>query len=201
MKLLVGLGNPGATYARTRHNLGQDLLLEMVRHFQLPFGGKRFAGQFGDGRIDGERVFWLIPETYMNLSGEAVGALVRFYRLATEDLIVLHDDVDLPCGKVRMKIGGGNGGHNGLKSIQQHLSSPDFVRIRLGVGRPPSGMDTAQFVLAGFPPGEQPLRDHLLTYLPPVLPLILRGDLSGAMNRYNLSQLPAPPGKKESPWP
>ncbi|MEO5344801.1 MAG: aminoacyl-tRNA hydrolase [Magnetococcus sp. YQC-9] len=194
MKLLVGLGNPGATYARTRHNLGWDLLLEMVRHFNLPAGSKRFSGLFGDGRVEGERLFWLIPETYMNLSGEAVGAVVRFYRLAPEEVIVLHDDVDLACGKVRMKIGGGNGGHNGLKSIQQHLNSPDFMRIRLGVGRPPAGVDTANFVLAGFTPSEQPLRDHLLNHLPPILPLIVRGDLSGAMNRFNLSQLPVPKG-------
>ncbi|MBF0626814.1 MAG: aminoacyl-tRNA hydrolase [Magnetococcales bacterium] len=183
MKLLVGLGNPGEQYARTRHNLGQDLLAEVVRRLALPSGNKRFQGLFGDGRIDGERVFWLIPETYMNLSGESVGAAVRYFRLQPADVIVLHDDVDLALGKVRMKIGGGNGGHNGLKSIQQILGTPDFVRIRLGVGRPPPGIDTARFVLAGFTPEEHLIRNRLLEQLPKVMPRILQGDLGGAMNQ------------------
>ncbi|MBF0213506.1 MAG: aminoacyl-tRNA hydrolase [Magnetococcales bacterium] len=185
MKLLVGLGNPGVQYARTRHNLGQDLLQEVVRRHHLPPGTKRFQGQFGDGRLNGERLFWLIPETYMNLSGESVGAAVRYFRLEPTDVIVFHDDVDLACGKVRMKAGGGNGGHNGLKSIQQILGSADFVRVRLGVGRPPPGRDTAQFVLAGFTPEEQTIIDRLLEQLPPVIPSILKGDLNGAMNLLN----------------
>ncbi|MBF0190410.1 MAG: aminoacyl-tRNA hydrolase [Magnetococcales bacterium] len=188
MKLLVGLGNPGETYARTRHNLGQDLLAEVIRHFRMPVGNKRFQGVFGDGRIEGERVFWLIPETYMNLSGEAVGAAMRYFRLTPPDVIVFHDDVDLPCGKVRMKAGGGNGGHNGLKSIQQIIGSADFVRVRLGVGRPPGGIDTARFVLAGFTPEEQTARDRLLEQLPPVVPWILKGDLNAAMNRLGLER-------------
>ncbi|MBF0271761.1 MAG: aminoacyl-tRNA hydrolase [Magnetococcales bacterium] len=188
MKLLVGLGNPGETYARTRHNLGQDLLAEVVRRFGMPAGNKRFQGVFGDGRIEGERVFWLVPETYMNLSGEAVGAAMRYFRLTPPDVIVFHDDVDLACGKVRMKAGGGNGGHNGLKSIQQIIGSADFIRVRLGVGRPPPGIDTARFVLAGFSPDEQMARDRLLEQLPPVVPWILKGDLNAAMNRLGLER-------------
>ncbi|MBF0438679.1 MAG: aminoacyl-tRNA hydrolase [Magnetococcales bacterium] len=183
MKLLVGLGNPGEQYARTRHNLGRDLLAEVVQRFGLPKGSKRFQGLFGDGRIDGERVFWLVPETYMNLSGESVGAAVRFFRLDPGQVIVFHDDVDLACGKVRMKSGGGNGGHNGLKSIQQILGSPDFIRVRLGVGRPPPGVDTARYVLSGFTPEEQVERDRLLLTIPLVVPLLLGDDLNGAMNR------------------
>ncbi|MBF0614153.1 MAG: aminoacyl-tRNA hydrolase [Magnetococcales bacterium] len=185
MKLLVGLGNPGTPYQHSRHNLGQDLLEAVIRQFNLSAGGKRFHGQCGDGRIDGERIVWLIPETYMNLSGEAVGAAARYFRIPVEEIIVLHDDVDLACGKVRMKIGGGNGGHNGLKSIQQILGSPNFIRIRLGVGRPPAGMDTARFVLAGFTPEEQSYRLGLLEHLPQVMPMIVRNDLNGAMNRFN----------------
>lgn len=183
MKLLVGLGNPGEQYARTRHNLGRDLLLEVILHFRLPTGTKRFSGQFGEGRIADERLCWLLPETYMNLSGEAVGPVARYFRMEPKQVIVFHDDVDLAFGKVRMKQGGGNGGHNGLKSIQQILGSADFIRIRLGVGRPPPGHDTARHVLSGFHPDEQAERTRLLSALPPVIPFILKDDLSGAMNR------------------
>ncbi|MBF0295992.1 MAG: aminoacyl-tRNA hydrolase [Magnetococcales bacterium] len=192
MKLLVGLGNPGEQYARTRHNLGRDLLVAVTSHYLLPPGGKRFQGIFGEGRIGPERIFWLLPETYMNLSGESVGAAVRYYRIEPGQVIVFHDDVDLAFGKVRMKPGGGNGGHNGLKSIQQVLGTADFVRIRLGVGRPPPGVDTARHVLAGFTPAEQEERERLLSIMPPVIPLILADDLAGAMNRLQPALRSAP---------
>ncbi len=188
MKLLVGLGNPGEQYARTRHNLGRDLLLEIVNHYGLPMGTKRFQGLFGDGRIAEERIYWLLPETYMNLSGESVGAALRYFRMEPEQVIVFHDDVDLAFGKIRIKSGGGNGGHNGLKSIQQILGSANFIRVRLGVGRPRPGVDTAHHVLGGFHPDEQIERNHLLTTFPPVLPLILKNDFAAALTRLALAR-------------
>ncbi|MBF0135954.1 MAG: aminoacyl-tRNA hydrolase [Magnetococcus sp. DMHC-1] len=183
MRLLVGLGNPGDRYRATRHNLGWDAVLHCVRHFGWSQDGSRFRGRWGGGQVDAERLFWLLPETFMNLSGESVGEAVRFYKLPPEVVIVFHDDMDLPLGKVRMKAGGGNAGHNGLKSIQQHLGTPAFVRIRLGVGRPAAGMDPVRFVLEPFTQNERDMVDALLATLPTALPFILQGDLPGAMNR------------------
>ncbi|MEO5330902.1 MAG: aminoacyl-tRNA hydrolase [Magnetococcus sp. YQC-5] len=190
MKLLVGLGNPGEQYARTRHNFGRDLLLKIREHFGWPPGTKRFQSLFGEARMEEARIFWLLPETYMNLSGEAVGAVVRYFHLEPGQVIVLHDDVDLPLGKVRIKQGGGAGGHNGLKSIQQVLGSPDFIRVRLGVGRPPPAIETARHVLAGFAPDQMMERDRILSAIPGIIPLILKDNLSGAMNRLSQELTP-----------
>lgn len=184
MKLLVGLGNPGSKYQGTRHNVGFDALAVLVNHFGLTAGGERFGGWFGTGRVAGQSVVWLCPQTYMNLSGEAVGPAVHFYKLAPEEVVVFHDDLDVVPGRIKIKQGGGHGGHNGLKSIQQVLASPEFCRVRLGIGRPPGGMDPARYVLDPFPALERAVMDALLTQLPEILPLILAGDLSGAMNQW-----------------
>ncbi|WP_085442354.1 aminoacyl-tRNA hydrolase [Magnetofaba australis] len=191
--LLVGLGNPGAQYANTRHNLGWDAVQAMARDHHLSGPSQRFKGLFGDGSISGERVYWLLPETYMNLSGESVGEAARFYKIEPEQVIVFHDDMDLPLGKVKMKVGGGNGGHNGLKSIQQHLGTADFTRIRLGIGRPPERWDPKRFVLAPFTSDERKISEPLLEALSfDALPPLLAGDLPGAMNRLSLKLNPKP---------
>jgi peptidyl-tRNA hydrolase, PTH1 family len=181
--LLVGLGNPGDRYRGSRHNLGWEAIAMLIREFGLSSGTSRFKGQFGDGRIGGQKVGWLIPETFMNLSGESVGAALRFFRLEPEQIVVFHDDLDLIPGRIRMKKGGGNGGHNGLKSIQQIIGSPDFIRVRLGIGRPPGRMDPAKFVLSAFNQEERGLISPLLEGLPNALPDLLAGDIPGAMNR------------------
>lgn len=181
-KLLVGLGNPGEKYRNTRHNLGWDALHHIVNAYHLHAAGRRFEGRFGDGRVETCRVWWLFPETYMNLAGRSVGAAARFYKLDPTQVVVFHDDLDLGPGRVRMKCGGGHGGHNGLKSIQQALGSANFVRVRLGIGRPPQGVDPAHFVLAPFNTTEQNQVAEPLERLPKALPRILRGDLPGAMN-------------------
>lgn len=183
MNLLVGLGNPGIRYRGSRHNLGWDAIEKLVAEFGLSAGVSRFKGQFGDGRIANHKVAWLCPETFMNVSGESVGAAVRFFKLEPEQIIVFHDDLDLVPGRVRMKQGGGNGGHNGLKSIQQILGSADFYRVRLGIGRPPGRMDPASFVLSSFSSEERELISPLLDGLPAVMDPLLNGDLVTAMNR------------------
>ncbi|MEO5340661.1 MAG: aminoacyl-tRNA hydrolase [Magnetococcus sp. MYC-9] len=180
--LLVGLGNPGEKYRGTRHNLGWDGLLRVVDAFQLRTSGRRFEGRFGDGQIETTRVWWLLPETYMNLAGQSVGAAAHFYKLGPEQVVVFHDDLDLEPGRVRIKRGGGHGGHNGLKSIQQRLGSADFVRVRLGIGRPPPGVDPAHFVLAPFSTAERDRLSPVLERLPQAVVRILAGDLAGAMN-------------------
>ncbi|MBF0422608.1 MAG: aminoacyl-tRNA hydrolase [Magnetococcales bacterium] len=191
MKLLVGLGNPGAKYQGTRHNIGFDALAIMVERFGFSTVGDRFDGRFGTGRVAGQPVVWLCPQTYMNLSGKSVGPAVHFYKLAPEDVVVFHDDLDLACGRIKMKRGGGHGGHNGLKSIQQVLSSPEFIRIRLGIGRPPAGTDPARHVLERFVADERMRLDGVLAQLPDVLPLILEGDLAGAMNQWGKVNRPS----------
>ena len=192
-RILVGLGNPGKQYERTRHNLGWMTLHRIVSNHPLRSSGRRFEGQFGEGRIDGYRVWWLFPETYMNIAGRSVRAATHFFKLDPENVIVFHDDLDLEVGRIRIKRGGGNGGHNGLKSIQQALGTADFVRVRLGIGRPPPGVDPAHFVLAPFNVQEQNQVVVSMERLCKVLPEILKGDLSGAMNGlHNPPLFPAP---------
>jgi peptidyl-tRNA hydrolase, PTH1 family len=181
--LLVGLGNPGDRYRGSRHNLGWEALDLIIREYGLSAGTARFKGEYGDGRIANQKVGWLKPATFMNLSGESVGAALGFFKLEPEQVIVFHDDLDLIPGRVRMKKGGGNGGHNGLKSIQQLIGSPDFIRIRLGIGRPSGRMDSAKFVLSRFNEEERELLQPRLEALPGTVPALLEGDLPGAMNR------------------
>jgi peptidyl-tRNA hydrolase, PTH1 family len=163
--------------------LGWEATSLIVQEFGLSSGVSRFKGYFGDGRIGRQKVGWLIPSTFMNLSGESVGAAVRFFKLEPEQIIVFHDDLDLVPGRVRIKKGGGNGGHNGLKSIQQIIGSADFVRVRLGIGRPPGRMDPAKFVLSNFNQEEKDLIFPRLEALPGAVPTLLEGDIPGAMNQ------------------
>lgn len=185
-KILVGLGNPGEKYKHTRHNLGWEVLRQIINIYHFDSIGRRFEGRFGDGRLEAFRVWWLFPETYMNLAGRSVGAAVRFLKLEPEQVVVFHDDLDLEVGRVRMKRGGGrgggHGGHNGLKSIQHVVGSADFVRVRLGIGRPPQNVPPAHFVLAPFNASEREQVASSLERLPGALPWILKGDLPGAMN-------------------
>ena len=135
MLLLVGLGNPGPSYARNRHNVGFMALDRVVERHSFPSFRKRFHGLFAEGKVDRRRVMALKPLTYMNDSGRAVGEAVRFHRLSPADVFVLHDEIDLAPGKVRVKQGGGSAGHNGLRSIDSDIG-PDFWRVRSGLGRP-----------------------------------------------------------------
>ncbi|MBF0155606.1 MAG: aminoacyl-tRNA hydrolase [Magnetococcales bacterium] len=180
--LLVGLGNPGDRYRGHRHNLGWDAVVGIVRRCGLAEGRERFRGVFGDGQVEGRRLMWLLPTTFMNLSGEAVGEAVRFHKVEVGRVVVFHDDLDLELGRLKMKIGGGHGGHNGLRSIQQVLGTAEFVRVRLGIGRPPVGVDPARFVLQPFEPHERGLADEVLECLPGALPWILDHDFGRALN-------------------
>ncbi|MBF0285381.1 MAG: aminoacyl-tRNA hydrolase [Magnetococcales bacterium] len=196
MWLLVGLGNPGRAYESTRHNLGWDALGEIGRAFGLSSGVSRFRGRFGEGRIGPHRVQWLMPETFMNLSGHSVAEAMRFYKVDPSRVVVYHDDLDLPVGKVRMKSSGGHGGHNGLRSIQQQLGTADFLRVRLGIGRPVGPIPVEDHVLTRFSPEERRVVEAMLSQLPPTTPLLLEGDLAGAMNK-----LANPSGVRRNPLP
>jgi PTH1 family peptidyl-tRNA hydrolase len=150
-KLIVGLGNPGAEYADTRHNAGFWLVDQLARDLKIKLSQQaKFHGALGRAQVHGEDLWLLQPSTFMNRSGQAVVAVARFYKILPDEILVVHDELDLDPGSIRLKQGGGAGGHNGIKDIQAHLSSPDFWRLRLGVGHPRTlglQQDVADFVL------------------------------------------------------
>ena len=149
--LVVGLGNPGREYARNRHNVGHLVLDEIARRHDGSWKSK-FSGQISEIRLDGHKVALLKPETYMNESGVAVSGATRFYKLEPGEVLVVHDEGDFDLGRLELKVGGGLSGHNGLRSIAQHLKTPDFLRLRVGVGRPDRGdpRPLADYVLSNF---------------------------------------------------
>lgn len=155
MKLLVGLGNPGPEYARSRHNVGFLVADEVARSVGARFTLRKFAAEIAEADSRGERVWIVKPQTYMNHSGESVGPALRYWKLSPQDLVVVHDDLELPPFRVQVKIGGGHGGHNGLRSVNAHVGSPDYARVRVGLGRPPEAVDPADWVLGRFARGEE----------------------------------------------
>jgi len=151
--LVVGLGNPGREHARNRHNVGHLVADELARRHGGSWKSK-FSGQLAEIRLDGHKVALLKPETYMNESGRAVSGATRFYKLEPGEVLVVHDEGDFELGRLELKVGGGLAGHNGLRSIAQHLKTPDFLRLRIGVGRPERGdpRPLADYVLSNFEP-------------------------------------------------
>jgi peptidyl-tRNA hydrolase, PTH1 family len=155
--LVVGLGNPGREYARNRHNVGWMVVDELARRHGGSWRSK-FSGQLADVRLEGHKVALLKPETYMNESGKSVGAAMRFFKLDPDAVLVVHDEGDFDLGRLQLRLGGGTAGHNGLRSIAQHLRTPDFMRLRVGVGRPERGdpRPLADFVLSDFAAHDDP---------------------------------------------
>src|SRR6266498_4713825 len=154
--LVVGLGNPGREYAGHRHNVGWMVVEELARRHGASWKGK-FSGRLAEVRLDGHKVALLKPETYMNESGRSVGAAARFYKLEPDAILVVHDESDLELGRLQARLGGGLAGHNGLRSIAAHLKTPDFLRLRVGVGRPERGdpRPLADYVLSNFEPHDE----------------------------------------------
>lgn len=195
MRLVVGLGNPGAAYARNRHNIGFMAADTLVRRHSFgPWRGK-FQGEVADGVIGGERVLLLKPQTYMNLSGQSVAAAVRFHKIELNDVIVIHDELDLAPGKLRVKKGGGAGGHNGLRSIDAHLG-PDYWRVRLGVGHPGEKDRVTGHVLNDFAKADEAWLAPLLDAVAEAFPLLLAGDDNGFMNKVQVQIRPPRPDTK-----
>ena len=150
MHLIVGLGNPTKQYEGTRHNVGFETIDRIAAENQIRVEEKKHKALYGSGYIEGEKVILAKPQTFMNLSGESVRAIMDFYKCTVEDLIVVYDDIDLDVGKLRIRQKGSAGGHNGMKNIIQHVGSQEFVRIRVGVGKKPDHMDLADYVLSRF---------------------------------------------------
>jgi len=187
MKLLVGLGNPGSKYAGTRHNIGFRFLDLLAKSEGLRFAAApRFRAETASWESGSGRVLLVKPQTFMNNSGEAVGALARFYQVEEQDMIVVYDDLDLPCGKLRIKQGGGHGGHNGLRSIHAHLPTADYVRVKIGIGRPPHG-DITAWVLGRADEGDRADEARIFAALLGELEPLLTGQTDTAANRIHLA--------------
>jgi PTH1 family peptidyl-tRNA hydrolase len=155
MKLIVGLGNPGKQYEHTRHNIGFEVIDELSRIFDISLDQAKHKGLYGIGFYKGQKILLLKPMTYMNLSGESIRAVVDYYQIEEDNLVVVYDDLDLPVGKIRLRQKGSAGGHNGIKSTIAHLGTQEFNRIRIGIDRPPKGMKVPDYVLGRFSMDDQ----------------------------------------------
>ncbi|EMY5508905.1 aminoacyl-tRNA hydrolase [Bacillus wiedmannii] len=160
MKLIVGLGNPGREYELTRHNIGFMAIDELAKRWNISLNEQKFKGIFGAGFVNGEKVILLKPLTYMNLSGESIRPIMDYYKIDVEDFVVLYDDLDIPVGKLRLRMKGSAGGHNGVKSTISHLGTQEFQRIRMGIDRPKNGMKVVDYVLGRFTSEEIPDVSH-----------------------------------------
>jgi peptidyl-tRNA hydrolase, PTH1 family len=190
-RLIVGLGNPGAKYDRTRHNIGFEVIEALVKRYPDAslVENKRFQGIAGEFRSEGERTVLLKPTTFMNLSGQAVRAVLDWYKLEPESVLVVYDDMDLPTGKLRLRLSGGAGGHNGMKSIIAHLGTKEFPRLRVGIGATDKGEERDQavvsHVLGRFAPEDRKIVDAVIPMAVDAIDLSLRKGFERAMNLYN----------------
>jgi PTH1 family peptidyl-tRNA hydrolase len=192
-KLVVGLGNPGSEYAETRHNAGFWFCERLARELGTSFSKEAsFHGLAANARNDG--VWLLMPQTFMNRSGQSVAALARFYRIEPAEILVVHDELDIPPGQLRLKFGGGLGGHNGLKDITAHLGTQDFWRLRVGIGHPGDRNEVVNFVLKPPRREESELIDESLDRALLAWPLLTRADWNAATQRLNARPAPAKSG-------
>lgn len=206
MQIFVGLGNPGAKYANNRHNIGFMAVDEIAsQHGFAPWRSK-FQAQISEGRLGSDKVVLIKPETFMNLSGQSVGEAMRFYKLTSDDVIVFHDELDLAPGKCRVKTGGWHAGHNGLRSIHQHIGEA-YHRVRLGIGHPGHKDRVAGYVLSDFAKADQAWLDDLIRGIGKGAAKLAEGDTGGFMNAVALARpqkekpkaMPTPAQKDETP--
>ena len=200
MFLVVGLGNPGSGYAANRHNIGFMAVDDLVRRHSFGPWRAKFQGQMAEGTIDGHKVLALKPQTYMNRSGGAVGEAARFFKIEPAHILVLHDELELPPGKLRVKRGGGHAGHNGLRDIDAHIGK-DYLRLRLGIGRPHDKALVHNWVLSDFAKADHPWLTDFLEAVAQHFGLLLKGDEGGFMNKVTLATRPPAPKKPASQQP
>ncbi|MCX8018067.1 MAG: aminoacyl-tRNA hydrolase [Rhodocyclaceae bacterium] len=196
LRLVVGLGNPGPDYSETRHNAGFWFCERLAAGLGVSFAREaRFHGQLARCRLAGADLFLLMPQTFMNRSGQSVQALLHFYRIAPAEMLVVHDELDIPPGQLRLKFGGGLGGHNGLKDIASHLGTQDFWRLRIGIGHPGERSEVIHYVLKPPRREEAAEIDAALERALLAWPLLAKGDFAAAMQKLNAK----PAVKKETP--
>jgi peptidyl-tRNA hydrolase, PTH1 family len=190
MWLVVGLGNPGSQYERTRHNVGFMVVDELFARAGAGPTKNKFGAEISETKLDSDRVLLCKPMEYMNVSGQAVSRIAGFWKIPPGSTLVVHDDLDLPFGRLKLGVGGGTGGHRGLRSLVACLGTPDFCRVRVGVGRPAAGQDPADYVLSFFSQTEQKALSSVVAEASDAVEAIVRQGLTVAMNRFN-------PRKKE----
>ncbi|MEV7454973.1 aminoacyl-tRNA hydrolase [Pseudarthrobacter oxydans] len=185
--LIIGLGNPGAQYQGNRHNVGQMVLDELAARMGAGFTSHKSRAQVLEGRlgIGGPRVVLAKPMTYMNVSGGPAAALANFYGIAPDHVVAVHDEIDIPFNTVKLKIGGGEGGHNGLRDISKALATKDYLRVRVGVGRPPGRMETADYVLRDFGTAELKELPFLLDEAADAVEILVRDGLTAAQQKFH----------------
>ena len=183
--MIVGLGNPGREYSRHRHNVGFMVAEELSRRHSIECRRRSFGALVGSGSIAGEAALLVLPQTFMNCSGDAVAPLLGYYKLTAQDLIVVHDELDVELGKLKLQRGAGHGGHNGIRSIIDALGTNDFLRVRVGVGRPPDKMDPASYVLHAFDSAEAEVAGKMICTAADAVEMLISDGLQRAQQRYH----------------
>ena len=184
--LLIGLGNPGASYAANRHNAGFMVIDRIIGDYGFNRPLRKFGGALAEGTIAGKKVFAFCPLGYMNTSGGPASEVARFYKIPLDHIIVIHDELDLPLGKLKVKAGGGNGGHNGLRSLDSHIGV-EYTRVRFGIGHPGNKHLVSDYVLSDFLKDEWPVLEQMVVETSKNVPLLLQGDNAGFMNKVALA--------------
>ena len=185
MYLIVGLGNPESDYANTRHNMGFDVINEISKKYDIKVTKSKFEALYGMGEIEGKKVILVKPQTYMNLSGESVIKFKKFYKISNKDIIVIYDDIDLDLGNIRLKAKGGPGTHNGMKSVVENLNTEDFIRVRVGIGKPENKEDMINYVIGAIPKKEKEILEDSIKLAACSVIEILENGIDTAMNKFN----------------
>lgn len=186
MKMIVGLGNPGFQYSQNRHNIGFLIVDRLAERWAANFTKSKFNALIAETRYQGEKVLFVKPETYMNLSGQAVGAVANWYKIGPADIVVVYDDLDMEFAKLKFRSKGSSGGHNGVKSIISHLGTEVFPRLKFGIDRPRNGQDTASWVLGNFPKEDLKILVEAIEESCRALEYYLENGMDTAMNKYNV---------------
>lgn len=203
MKIIVGLGNPGQEYSDTRHNVGFMAIDALAAYLGVTNWKNKFEAEIADVRIADEQVILMKPQTFMNLSGNAVGQVMRWYKVDADSVIAVYDDMDIPVGTAKLKHNGSSGGHRGVESLLVNLGEEQFARVKIGIGRPPAGRTVVDHVLAKFTKEERGSMDEMIKKLIPAIECIVRQGIDHAMNRYSfkpkkVKQKPVEEGEQEA---
>jgi len=185
MKCIIGLGNPGKKYDKTRHNIGFMVIDRLSEDLGIKLSNNKFKSDYGAGYVNGEKVMLVKPQTFMNLSGEGVRPLIDYYKIDIADILVLYDDLDLPVGKLRLRQKGSGGGHNGIKSLNQHLGSVDYKRIRIGIDRPAPGEPIIGYVLSKFPKSDKEIMNKVIDVTKDASAAFVTRPFQEVMTEYN----------------
>lgn len=185
MYIIVGLGNPEEDYGKTRHNMGFNVINKIANQYKIEVTKKKFQGLYGTGNIEGEKVILLKPQTFMNLSGKSIQEILNFYKLTTEQLIVIFDDIDVEPGIIRLRKAGGAGTHNGMKSVIQELNTKEFKRVRVGIGMPQNKEHLIEYVIGAIPEEDKEKLEQGVNLAKDAVIEILKNGIDIAMNKFN----------------